>query len=564
MNRLYLLHDNPQANYENYGISYIFNVPCIYTIIEPDIVKQIINMKKFNFELLNMKENEVMKLFGINKEIENQSFLFNNSLISISLSNSTIIEEKNLDEIDIEENANKRNKDTIQKEKYLIDLSSELFLYDYITKQFDKTKLKQLPRMLFFCSVFDNNMKDIYKLRKEKIENKLKDIENIKTNENKNGEFEQKKEVELFEEKKEKDGKLDEKGELKEKETKIDINQDDILEENKENKKIKEKINKNILKCQLLDFCGTLEIDGAFKYTGDNIKLQGDSLVIILSEFLNDNNNIEKYFEKDEENRIINKIKKNQGNLTELKTVLSEFKMFKNIEITKEIIEKVKKELENKPKIIFDKTIAIKSNDIILIEFKREFPKNLLDDIKNFIEHSFYFITLYKDKNILENQSSIIHLIFVYDHIRNYEDENRIYSLLKDIIKNNTEKLNIFNNKIKFYLVHSLPNLNLSILDKLENSISSLNEKNNEFAKLMERQKVQINDLTLQNNVQNNKINDLKSQNNDFANLIAKQNNKINDLTSQNNFLNETIGKLMNRIDDLEKKIRPDNIPNDI
>ena len=228
--------------------------------------------------------------------------------------------------------------------------------------------------------------------------------------------------------------------------------------------------------------------------------------------------------------------------------------MFKNIEITKEIIEKVKKELENKPKIIFDKTIAIKSNDIILIEFKREFPKNLLDDIKNFIEHSFYFITLYKDKNILENQSSIIHLIFVYDHIRNYEDENRIYSLLKDIIKNNTEKLNIFNNKIKFYLVHSLPNLNLSILDKLENSISSLNEKNNEFAKLMERQKVQINDLTLQNNVQNNKINYLTSQNNDFANLIAKQNNKINDLTSQNNFLNETIGKLMNRIDDLEKK----------
>ena len=228
--------------------------------------------------------------------------------------------------------------------------------------------------------------------------------------------------------------------------------------------------------------------------------------------------------------------------------------MFKNIEITKEIIEKVKKELENKPKIIFDKTIAIKSNDIILIEFKREFPKNLLDDIKNFIEHSFYFITLYKDKNILENQSSIIHLIFVYDHIRNYEDENRMYSLLKDIIKNNTEKLNIFNNKIKFYLVHSLPNLNLSILDKLENSISSLNEKNNEFAKLMERQKVQINDLTLQNNVQNNKINYLTSQNNDFANLIAKQNNKINDLTSQNNFLNETIGKLMNRIDDLEKK----------
>ena len=142
----------------------------------------------------------------------------------------------------------------------------------------------------------------------------------------------------------------------------------------------------------------------------------------------------------------------------------------------------------------------------------------------------------------MENPSSIIHLIFIYDHIRNYEDENRIYSLLKNIIKDNTEKLNIFNNKIKFYLVHSLPNLNLSILDKLENSISCLNEKNNEFANLMERQKVQINDLTSQNNnlvnliaKQNNKINELRSKNNDFVNLIEKQNNKINNLTSQNN-----------------------------
>ena len=88
MNRLYLLHDYPNENNEHYGISYIFNAPCIYTVIEPNIVKQIINMKKFSFELLDIQENEVMNLFGINKDIENQSFIYNNSLISISLSNS--------------------------------------------------------------------------------------------------------------------------------------------------------------------------------------------------------------------------------------------------------------------------------------------------------------------------------------------------------------------------------------------------------------------------------------------------------------------------------------------
>ena len=222
--------------------------------------------------------------------------------------------------------------------------------------------------------------------------------------------------------------------------------------------------------------------------------------------------------------------------------------MFKNIEITKEIIQKVKKELEDKPKIIFDKKITIKSNDIVLIESKREFPKNLLDEIRNFIEHSFYFVTLYKNKNILEN-SSIIHLIFVYDHTRNYEDENRAYSGLNDIIKDNYEKLNIINNKIKFYLVHSLPNLNLSILDKLENNISDLNKKNNYFTNLMIEQ--------------NNQINNLKSQNKNLTNLMEKQNSQIINLRSQNELLKENIEKLMKRIDELEEKIGKGNYPDD-
>ena len=112
---MYLLYDNIETNNENYGINYIYNVPCIYTIIEPDIIKQIINMKKFSLELLKINEDKVVELFGINSDIEDSSFIYNNSLISISLSNSTIAEEKNLDELDLDENVNKRNKDILQK-----------------------------------------------------------------------------------------------------------------------------------------------------------------------------------------------------------------------------------------------------------------------------------------------------------------------------------------------------------------------------------------------------------------------------------------------------------------
>ena len=514
MDRLYSLYDDNEANKENYGINYIYNVPCIYTIIEPDIIKEIINMSKLNFELLKINRNKFKELFGINENIENSNFIYNNSLISISLSNSTITDEKNLNELDLDENVNKRNKDILQKEKFLINLSSELFLFDYITKQFGKSNLKQLPRMLFFCCVFDENMKDIYKLRKEKSTKNLNSIGNTEGNN----------------EEKEKLNKI---GEETKNDTKIE-NQIDTNQENKKGKKekkekekkekVKERVEKNLLKCQLLDFCGTLELDGAFKYIGGNdMELESESLVIILSEFLNAENNIEKYIEKNEENIIINKIKKNQNDIEKLKQILSQFNMFKNIkniEINKEYIEKVKKELENKPKIIFDKKIYIRSNDIVLIESKREYPKNLLNEIRNFIEHSLYFIALYKNKKIIDN-SSIIHLIFVYDHTRNFEDENRAYSGLNNIIKDNSEKLKTITNKIKLYLVHSLPNLNLSILDKLENNIS------------------------------------------DLTNSINKQNIQITNLATQNKNLEETIKKLVNRIDELEKKIEQNNNSDD-
>ena len=535
MDRLYSLYDDNEANKENYGINYIYNVPCIYTIIEPDIIKEIINMSKLNFELLKINRNKFKELFGINENIENSNFIYNNSLISISLSNSTITDEKNLNELDLDENVNKRNKDILQKEKFLINLSSELFLFDYITKQFGKSNLKQLPRMLFFCCVFDENMKDIYKLRKEKSTKNLNSIGNTEGNN----------------EEKEKLNKI---GEETKNDTKIE-NQIDTNQENKKGKKekkekekkekVKERVEKNLLKCQLLDFCGTLELDGAFKYIGGNdMELESESLVIILSEFLNAENNIEKYIEKNEENIIINKIKKNQNDIEKLKQILSQFNMFKNIkniEINKEYIEKVKKELENKPKIIFDKKIYIRSNDIVLIESKREYPKNLLNEIRNFIEHSLYFIALYKNKKIIDN-SSIIHLIFVYDHTRNFEDENRAYSGLNNIIKDNSEKLKTITNKIKLYLVHSLPNLNLSILDKLENNIS---------------------DLTNSMNKQNNQISNLEFENDGLKKLMNEQNIQITNLATQNKNLEETIKKLVNRIDELEKKIEQNNNSDD-
>ena len=47
-----------------------------------------------------------------------------------------------------------------------------------------------------------------------------------------------------------------------------------------------------------MKFCGTLELDGASKCKGEEKELDTKSLVIILSESLNDTNNIKNYVEK--------------------------------------------------------------------------------------------------------------------------------------------------------------------------------------------------------------------------------------------------------------------------
>ena len=127
MNRLYLLYDYPNLKNINYGKSEIFGVPCIYSIIESNILEQIINMKKFSCELMKMSEDKVNELFGINDDIEAQSFMFNKLLLSISEGNSTVQKDKEIS-YDLNDDLNKINKGAIELEKFLINLSSELFL----------------------------------------------------------------------------------------------------------------------------------------------------------------------------------------------------------------------------------------------------------------------------------------------------------------------------------------------------------------------------------------------------------------------------------------------------
>ena len=95
--------------------------------------------------------------------------------------------------------------ETIKIEKKLVDLSSELFLFNYITKQFGKENLIQIPRILFFTNLYDDKGENIYE--KDNDSNKL-------------------------------------------------------------NNKIEGTV------CKIYDYVGVLEIDGAFKYIGDNIKLE--------------------------------------------------------------------------------------------------------------------------------------------------------------------------------------------------------------------------------------------------------------------------------------------------
>ena len=549
INRLYLLYDDSQQNC-NYGITEIFGVPCIYSIIEQNIIDQIINMKKLEFNLLQMDKDKVEQLFGCNKDIDDQSLIYNNLLSSITLSNSVITGGSNKDESFSDDgiNLNNKNKGIIEMEKYLTNLSSELFLFNYITQQFEKEKLVQLPRMLFFCGIYDDKIRNIYQIKDEKKKElkQKKDNDILQIEEEK----EIKKEIE-------KENKIDQseiaqiKGKEKDlKQIKEETIGKEIVKKNKEvnekqnQKKEAEKSNyidieklpKDMLKCQILDFSGALEMDGAFKYKGQSIEIKGESFVIILSEYLNFENNIEKYIEKCEAIELINKINKNKQKDELLKT--KKKKIFSKIDLTNEDIQKMIVELKEKAQIDIDcdPKIIINENDVLLIESKREYPKHISNEIQNFIEHSFYFIRLYDNLKLLE-KTSVIHLIFVYDYHRNYNDEKITFYELKRIIEMNAEKLDQIPNKIKFNLIHSLPNLNISIFNRLENNVVELTTK--------------VNNLTEENNKLYAKINSLTEENNTKVNSLNEENNKLSakvkSLTEENNKLRGDMAELSNR-----------------
>ena len=168
------------------------------------------------------------------------------------------------------------------------------------------------------------------------------------------------------------------------------------------------------------------------------------------------------------------------------------------MEDDKEKIVKKLKDMSGK-KIITDKRIIIISNDIVLIENKREYPHHLSEEIRNFIEHSFYFINLYRNLNLINNNNNI-HLIFVYDHYR-------------------------------FYLVHSLPNLNLSIFDGLQNNISDLE---NEIVDLKNKNE-KISSIVYEFKKQNKKLEDAErymTKINELQEQIKNLNIKISNLES--------------------------------
>ena len=63
-----------------------------------------------------------------------------------------------------------------------------------------------------------------------------------------------------------------------------------------------------------MNFCGTLELDGSFKYTGEKIEIKGKSLVVVLSEYLNtDDNNLKNYVEKYEAKDLLQKFERHKG-----------------------------------------------------------------------------------------------------------------------------------------------------------------------------------------------------------------------------------------------------------
>ena len=141
-----------------------------------------------------------------------------------------------------------------------------------------------------------------------------------------------------------------------------------------------------------MNFCGTLELDGGFKYTGEKIEIKGKSLVVVLSEYLNtDNNNLKNYVEKYEAKDLLQKIEKFEKNKGKEDPKIFQSKIKNYITINKESIkdniEKSKdklKEMANK-QINSDKHIFIDTNDLVLIENKREYPHHMSNEVRNFI-----------------------------------------------------------------------------------------------------------------------------------------------------------------------------------
>ena len=560
LNKLYLLCDQPNLKSNNYGISEIFSVPCIYSIMELNIIDQIMNMKKFSYELMQMNKDKVIQLFGINRDIDLQSYIYNKLLIAISEGNSTIKEEQSISE-GINDDLNKINKNVIEMENFLINISSELFLFHYITNQFDNDKLIQIPRMIFFCCLYNYNCDNIYEIKEKNSERKKEEekknfIQENKTKTKTEGKKEikgkkvnkKKEETKILQKKvKEKISEKTKKKGPKEKQDKNGGKKDKI-----EKKEKPEKFQKHLLKCKMMNFVGTLELDGAFKYIGEEKEIETNSLVILMSEYISKFNNIfRKSAEKYEAKSIIKKLDKYKNNLDYLKAYFKKNKIFK-IDVEKEPIQSIKKKYEEiaNRNIIFSKEKVFKKNDIILLENKREFPNHISDEVCNFIDHSLYFISLYQNLKLLEKTSEI-HLLFVYDHSRNYNDEGLAAMGLYNFIIENSEKLSLFENKIKFYLIHSLPNLSISIFDKLGKNITDSNEKNNILAGIIENQNSKICDLTKENEILKINLANVRSQNKklmaDMKNLENENRNlkiEVKTLKDENRTLNNDVKML--------------------
>ena len=488
LNRLYALETKDNESNINFGISKIFGCPCIYSIIEKDIVQQIINMKKIKFEDFNIEENEFKNLFGVNEDIDRESFIYSEILSSISSNNSSIIkyEGNNIDEM---KDLFKKNNILQKYEKNLIDISTELFLFNYITKQFEKDKLIQIPKIIFFSNLYYND------------DNENKNYENIKK---------------LY------DGQK----------------------------------NNN---CKIASFVGLLEVDGSFKYIGDkDIQIKTDSLKLVIYEDISykSNNDVKKFIQnldkrtilyhlskyKDKKEDINNILKKIKKHLKLYSSSLEDIIDLNNSEIN-ESINYLEKEIKS-TNLNKDLIINIKRNDILLFENKRKYSNKITDEIQEFLEHTFYFINLYNNLNLINNDSTI-HLFFVYDHSRNYEDKDKAYIALYNFIQDNELKISLIFKKIKFYLIHSLPNLPFFIIGKLENDINILknqiNVQNNDIITLNNR----INELNAQ--IQNNDIITLKEQN-------AILNNKINELNAQFNKIFMLNLNYLKQIESYEKK----------